>query len=810
MALSTTAKLYIGSVICAGVTVLLSAHHGWTSADPLRFLAYLLLTALASGLKVRLPGVTGTMSVSFVFLLSCVLQFSLGEVADIAVVSALVGVLWKAEQRPRLVHVAFNISLMVLSAVLARAAYHAWAPRTSAVITVAAATCAYFLVNTLSVAGAIALTERKPLFGVWTSFYLWSFPFYLVGASLAAAMTFVTNFSWQIGLAALPLIFIICRSYRLHLRQLEEEKRHAEAMAALHLRTIETLALAIEAKDQTTADHLRRVQIYSQELSNDLGLSQDDKMALQAASLLHDVGKIAVPDYIISKPGRLTPEEFERMKIHPLVGAEIVERIHFPYPVAPIVRAHHEKWDGSGYPLGLKGDQIPLGARILSVVDCFDALASDRQYRKALSLEQAMAAVAREAGKSFDPHIIELLGKRYVELEKLAQATPIREHPKLSMNAIVERGDSPDAGFEIAALSQAVRPEQTNQFAECTARLGMSLGREEALAVLCSRVMRLVPAEAVAVFLLEGDSLAPRYVYGENFRQLSALRIRLGEGVAGWVAENHKPILNGNPAVEPGYSAETGFARRLNSVLAVPLHTSSRTIGVLALYRAETDAFSRDSLDALLAISGQISLAIEDAWQQEHAASRNIDPVTGLPNGRALLANIEAQIAKGRRTGSSVAILYCGLEGLGDVHEAFGRSAAEETLRSVTRNFLESCREIDYLARPGGDDFVFVFPGLGFQEVEARIGVFERAVHQAGIDFWGSPLLSLSGAVAGFPWNGDLPEALVAEAERKMLVARASKTKVEASAATVRQSRDTTSSTVPSSSSSTLTEKIML
>src|ERR1035437_8666909 len=142
--------------------------------------------------------------------------------------------------------------------------------------------------------------------------------------------------------------------------------------------------------------------------------------ALRAAALLHDIGKLAVPDHIINKPGRLTPEEFEKMKIHPIVGADILERVAFPYPVAPSVRAHHEKWNGKGYPDGLKGEEIPIGARILATVDCLDALSSDRQYRKALPLVEAMKEVAAESGVSFDSIIVEILQRRYLELEGLA------------------------------------------------------------------------------------------------------------------------------------------------------------------------------------------------------------------------------------------------------------------------------------------------------------------------------------------------------------------------------------------------------
>src|ERR1022692_628094 len=246
----------------------------------------------------------------------------------------------------------------------------------------------------------------------------------MVGAAAAGLVHFLNqHIGWQSSLLVLPPIYLMYRSYRLYLGKLETEKRHAEQVSSLHLRTIETLALAIEAKDQTTGEHLQRVRVYAMELAKELGLNADETEALRAASVLHDIGKLAVPEHIISKPGRLTPEEFEKMKIHPLVGAEILEEVKFPYPVVPIVRAHHEKWDGSGYPFGLAGEEIPIGARILSVVDCLDALASDRQYRRALPLDEAMKIVIDESGKAFDPVIVDILKRRYVELERMAVST---------------------------------------------------------------------------------------------------------------------------------------------------------------------------------------------------------------------------------------------------------------------------------------------------------------------------------------------------------------------------------------------------
>ena len=229
----------------------------------------------------------------------------------------------------------------------------------------------------------------------------------------------------EAAVLTIPVIYFIYRSYSLHLGRLAEARKHARAMGDLHWRTIEALALAIDAKNETTHNHLLRVKVYATEIAKELNLDETEMQAVQAAAMSHDIGKLAVPEYIISKPGKLTPEEFEKMKVHPVVGAEILERVSFPYPVVPIVRSHHEKWNGKGYPAGLKGEEIPVGARILAAVDCLDALASDRQYRRALPLDQAMAVVCGESGTSFDPQIVAILKRRYVELERMATALPV-------------------------------------------------------------------------------------------------------------------------------------------------------------------------------------------------------------------------------------------------------------------------------------------------------------------------------------------------------------------------------------------------
>ncbi len=390
------AKAFVGMIVVAGTATLLYGAIHQTSKNIAEFICYLGIAVLASRLKVNLPGITGTLSVNFLFILIGVLELSFAETLTLGAVSMLAQCFYR--DRPNAIQVTFNVCAGSLSTAAAYLAYHhpiATLVVPSRPLLLGIAASVYFIANAGSIATVISLTERRPLTKILVDCYFWSFPYYLVGAGIAGTIAWLNQrFNWETSLLIVPAAYLIYRSYRLYLGKLEDEKRHVEEMANLHLRTIEALALAIEAKDQTTHEHLQRVRVYAIEVAKELGVKGAELEALHAAALLHDIGKLAVPEHIISKPGRLTPEEFEKMKIHTLVGAEILERVRFPYPVVPIVRAHHEKWDGSGYPMGLKGAEIPIGARILSAVDYLDALASDRQYRRALPLQDVMQKLA--------------------------------------------------------------------------------------------------------------------------------------------------------------------------------------------------------------------------------------------------------------------------------------------------------------------------------------------------------------------------------------------------------------------------------
>jgi putative nucleotidyltransferase with HDIG domain len=615
---SRCAAAYIALVIAAGG---LALGHGlwiWTSADPARFLSFTIIALVASGMKVSLPSVEGTMSMNFVFVLIGLSQFSLGETLLTGCLGALVQSLVYAKVRPKPVQVGFNFASVAISIQAAYTVQHL--PYLQSGLLTAAT---FFLTNTLSVAAVIALTERKNLWTVWRD-YFWSFPNYLVGAA-AAWVVGVSGrvIGWQPSLLLMPILYVVYRSHRMYVGRLEEartraeqQRAHAEEVAALHRRTIETLALAIEAKDQTTHDHLERVETYAVEVGKELGLSETELEALRAAALLHDIGKLAVPEYIISKPGKLTPEEFEKMKTHTIVGAEIVERIRFPYPVAPLVRGHHERWNGTGYPDGLAGERIPMGARILAAVDCLDALASDRQYRRALPLNEAVKVIESEAGKSFDARVVEILVRRCDELAGMVANG--QRIAKLATNVKVERGDAPAAGFEqtnrdLLNLHDSIAEvgKRSERLAQLISVIALRNERGEVMEALRSSLRGVVAYDALAVYLRRGESLTPEWTDGSDFKLFASLEIPVGGGLSGWVAENGKAIVNGNPSVEPGYLNDPSKFSILRSALAVPLISANGIIGVLSLYLMAHDAFTTEDLAALTSVGSTLADALE-------------------------------------------------------------------------------------------------------------------------------------------------------------------------------------------------------
>jgi diguanylate cyclase (GGDEF)-like protein/putative nucleotidyltransferase with HDIG domain len=789
--MSKRATLFIGVTAAIGVSVFADALAHWQGTGLERFACYLLIAVLSSGLKIQLPGIDGTMSVNFLFILLGVLELSLPETLIIGCTATLVQCLWQARQKIVPAKVMFNVFMMANAIALSYFTYHRLArvlgENTPALLVVTA--LLFFLANTLPVSVIISLTEGKSPRKVWADCHFWSFPYYIVGAAIVFIVGFINRQAgWQTSLLVLPPIYWVYRSYQLYLgkleaekKQVEIEKKHVEDVASLHVRTIEALALAIEAKDHTTHKHLQRVRVFAVAIAQRLGLSENEIEALRAAALLHDIGKLAVPEQIINKPGKLTPEEFEKMKIHSIVGAEILERVAFPYPVAPIVRSHHERWDGTGYPDGLKHEEIPMGARVLAAVDCLDALASHRQYRNALSLDHAMEQVAAMAGTAFDPRVVEILQRYYVELEGMVHAGQDTTNAHSLAQVLAARDADPPPGFgdpavitvsggdtDFLSSIAAARQEAQTMF-ELSQDLGNSLSLGETLSVLSMRLRRLIAYDSMAVFLCKNGRLIPELVSGDNFRLLSSLNIRIGEGLCGWVAENRKPIMNGNPLLESGYVSDPEKYTTLRSALAVPLEGLNGVVGVLVMYRADHDAFTADHLRVLLAISSKIALSVENALKYQQAeSSATTDYLTGLPNARSLFVHLARELARCRRTGTALAVMVCDMDNFKQINDLYGHLEGDNLLKDFAGHLKEMCRGYDYVARMGGDEFVVVAPGLKLEAAEEKARRLNQLAVDAGRKVAGRSLIALSVGTAFCPEDGFDVERLLAEADRRM------------------------------------------
>jgi putative nucleotidyltransferase with HDIG domain len=605
----------------------------WNASQNFRFLMYLALTLGAANLKVRLPGVTGAISMTFVFILISLPDLSLPQVLLVGLAGTGGTLLFRAKSR-QMVKLVFNLAASVVTTFACFGTFHwEWLRRQdgSLPMLLLFASAVHFVVNTGTISIVIALTERKSAWRVWRESFLWTASHNLVGAGIAAVFHVEEKYlGWQATLLTLPVVYLVYRSYSLHLERLEGARKHAQEMGDLHWRTIEALALAIDAKDETTHNHLLRVKVYATEIAKELGLEDLQIQAVQAAALLHDIGKLAVPEHIISKPGKLTREEFGKMKIHPVVGAEILERVRFPYPVAPIVHSHHEKWNGKGYPDGLKGTEIPIGARILSAVDCLDALASDRQYRKALPLDEAMAIVEKESGLSYDPAIVAVLKRRYVELEHMATSLPAVEEPKLSRNIQVDAGDGPACGYADMCVvspnpvqidfleSVAVVRREFQSLIRIVEELGPSLTLEETLFLVGKRLKKMIPHNSSAIFVRKGEQLIPVFTEADSECWRPQFTMEVGEGLSGWVAETHQPIVNGNPTVETSYYCP---GRALLSAISVPLESSGDVTGLITLYSVTANAFTQDHLRILQQIGPKAGLSILNAMAHESLAA---------------------------------------------------------------------------------------------------------------------------------------------------------------------------------------------
>jgi diguanylate cyclase (GGDEF)-like protein/putative nucleotidyltransferase with HDIG domain len=782
------ALVYVVTVSLAGAAVL--GFSGFQPIhDPSLFLALLLLSSLSSVFKVALPLTTtlgSTMSVSYAVDLASLLLLGADATMFVAAASAWTQCTFRTQVKSPPHRILFSMASLVLT-VKATGLVYTWLGgpppgEPFSLLTIprplVGAAIVYFVGNTALVATAIGLSSGQSPYRVWNENFLWSAPSYFVGAGVAAlaASVFDRGGYWMAVLAAAPL-YLTFRTYRVYLGRIQDQQRHVQQVSDLHLATIEALALAIDAKDQTTQSHIRRVQTYAAGVAAALGMTPNEIQGVKTAALLHDIGKLAVPEHILSKPGPLTQEEFQKIRIHPQVGAEIISGVPFPYPVAPLILSHHERWDGKGYPVGLHGEEIPLGARILTAVDYFDALMSERPYHRAMSPEGAIELLRQESGKALDPTVVDtfiaMYGQLQADIERAQE--PAR---KLTRESAQDSTAQPSAGlidgqaaksnvFEDIALAH----REIYALYEIAQSLGSSLSIGDTMSLISSKLSNIVPFSCCALYLCQEDeTLKCRFATGVESATIEHFTMPIGQGMAGWVARMRRPIVNGRPSID-FEAAGHGGPTSLRSALVCPLVFSEQVIGALSVYHTSPNAYMDDHRRLLDRISEQAGAVLYNSMLFERTQEDSLtDSLTGLFNTRYMFMHLTRELARAGRLRSEISLLVMDLDSFKAINDTYGHQVGDRALCEVAGVLRAGIRPYDICVRYAGDEFIVVLSGCGSEEAEHKRRELQLAVD--AIDFEPAPghtlTLGISIGAAVFPHDGDNYETLLATADGRM------------------------------------------
>jgi putative nucleotidyltransferase with HDIG domain len=477
-------------------------------------------------------------------------------------------------------------------------------------------TAVYFLVNSGLIAVAIGIDARRSPFAVWREHFMWLSTSYFASASVAFCLVLLmAEARLAAAIVILPLLIVLHLTLRSSFGRLDDARQHLAHLDRLYLSTVETLAMAIDAKDDVTHSHVRRVQAYALGLARALGVTDEPTLkGIEAAALLHDTGKLAVPEHILNKPGKLSEAEFEQMKRHVDVGADILSLVDFPYPVVPIVRCHHENWDGSGYPRGVAGTDIPIGARILSVVDCFDALTSDRPYRSALSDEAAFDILRARRGTMYEPMVVDTFIKVHRELVEQMASFPAHD----ALRQITRSAASPNPPPVPIAVTSGSVSDDVLAFVSLARLASGDASMADVLSLASGLMRELAPSATIGWFIVDEGSgyLALGHAAGPAAGQLSGTALRLGEGVSGWVAANRQVMINSEASLDLGERAHSGSP--LKFAVSVPLITRESLVGTITLY--SDAAFSESQGRLIQVIAPHLAQAIWTAKRNEAAA----------------------------------------------------------------------------------------------------------------------------------------------------------------------------------------------
>jgi diguanylate cyclase (GGDEF)-like protein/putative nucleotidyltransferase with HDIG domain len=641
----------------------------------------------------------------------------------------------------------------------------------------------YFGLTTLS----LSLRRGIAFLMRWKEIAIWTGLSYFVSAAVACIfIKLIASVSLTAFVTTAPILTITYLTYKTYIDRVEVTNRHAENVADLHLRTIEALAIAIDAKDEVTHDHVRRVQIYATGLAKLFGLSDKEVEALKAGALLHDIGKLAVPDYILNKPGPLTPAEFDKMKVHTVVGSEILERVGFPYPVAPVVRHHHERWDGRGYPDGLKGDEIPITARILSVSDCFDAVREERQYRGAMSREEAITLLRENASTMFDPAIVKAFLNHLDEFESEIREQGIQLQSFTGKKEILEesRESRNETGSFAFEKIRSAHREVTTLY-EIAQTIGTSLDLRDTFAVFSSRLLDIVSYTTCVLYLVRRDStdIEAAHVAGRNIDLIKGKKMPSAVGVAGWVVANNHAMYNSDPHLDFD-ALRIEIPEEYLTAAVVPMMREGKMVGALALYSSDVSNYDADQLRLVEAVAKLSADAIANAVHHEKTQESALtDALTGLPNKRALRLRFDEDSDRAIRHNDHFCIVMMDLDGFKSINDQLGHQAGDNLLIEASRLLVAQIRSTDFICRYAGDEFVAILQ-VGADEAKEMVHRIQRALERHDFRFGRTDLsVGISAGFACFNSDGSTLDELLLAADRAMYSDKMSRKKIGQAAA---------------------------
>jgi diguanylate cyclase (GGDEF)-like protein len=739
-------------LLCAGIGLLYVTRDSLPAA--LLFLALSVVTSVVK-LNLPLPGGGSTLSISYIVTTAAMLVLGQWVATPIAAAGAWAQCSIRVKRPNPWYQTLFSIGTLALSVVAASELHAAtlallpaagWAQGAAIVV----AATAYFVVNTGLVSAVVSASTGESIRRLWARDYAWSAPSYYIGAtlSLLAVEALEGDRLWWVAVLAIPA-YVTFKSYGLYAKRLAREQLQVRQVSDMQMAIVEALAAAIEAKDGTSALQSERIRAYSEGLAQAVSMSDVEILGVKTAALLHDIGHLAVPDHILSKEGPLTDDESERMKIHPRVGAEILASVPFLYPVVPLILGHHERWDGHGYPSGLKGEEIPLGARVLAVADCYTAMLAARPYRPARTVAEAIATLRENAGAALDPNLVE----RFIEVLPSLEARIAR------VSAVSHDGQQNSEGPDAALADIAVAHREEQLIRDLGQSLASSLRVSDVLSMVSTSLVGVVPLDACALFLADPASglFLCSHVVGSHQEAIRGITAATVEGLG---------------SMPPSASATARDATaRLEGVLVAPLVTEHGPIGALAVYCAQRPRRSGEHARLFARVAEHAANVIANALLFEQAEKELLtDVLTGLSNRRHLDLRLAEEVARVRRHGGEFSVLVLDMDRFKQINDEFGHDAGDSALREVAQVMRASLRPYDACARLAGDEFVLVLNACDRAQAERRRVELQRAVADLRLELVPGRFLTLSVSIgaATYPTDAATVEGVMREADQRM------------------------------------------